>query len=55
MSFVEHVKSLVEVIEEMGNPFLEKSNDLFRIIDNVVCSFRKAKYQTVMADRLLLE
>ncbi len=27
--FAQHVKNLVEVIQEMGNPFMEKSKDLF--------------------------
>jgi FtsZ-binding cell division protein ZapB len=29
--FAQHVRSLVEVMEEMGNPFLEESKDLLRL------------------------
>ena len=28
VTFAQHVKSMVEVIEEMGNPFVEESKDL---------------------------
>ena len=43
MTFTQHVKSLVGVIEEMGNPFLEESKDLLRldtrdIVDEAVVS-----------------
>lgn len=65
MIFAHQVKSLVEVMEEMGNPFMEESNDLLRldtrdIIDPaVVSSLRQAEqigqqqYKAFMADRLL--
>ena len=29
--FAQQVKNLVQVMEEMGNPFLEESNDLLRL------------------------
>ena len=63
--FLKHVKGLVEVMEEMGNPFMEESKDLLRldsrdIIDPVVaCNIHKAKdvgqkqYDAVITDRLL--
>ncbi len=62
--FAQHVRSLVEVIEEMGNPFLEESKDLLRldtrdIIDPAVVSsvcqaeeIGQQQYQTFVADRL---
>ena len=62
--FTQQVKRLVEVIEEMGNPFLEESTDLMRldtrdIADpNVVSTVQQAEeigkkqYKTFVADRL---
>ena len=62
--FTQQVKRLVEVIEEMGNPFLEESKDLMRldtrdIADpNVVSTVQQAEeigkkqYKTFVADRL---
>ena len=56
---------IVEVMEEMGNPFMEESKDLLRldsrdIIDPVVaCSIHQAKdvgqkqYDAFITDRLL--
>ena len=43
MTFAQHVKSLVGVMEEMGNPFLEENKDLLRldtrdIVDEAVAS-----------------
>ena len=63
--FAQHFKSLVEVIEETGNPFLEESKDLLvhntrNIADTAVVSSAchaeetgKNKYQTYVNDRLL--
>ena len=31
VNFAQHVKGLVEVMEELGNPFLEESTDLLRL------------------------
>ena len=44
VTFAQHVKSMVEVIEEMGNPFVEESKDLLRldtgdIIDPAVADY----------------
>ena len=64
VTFAQHVKSLVEVIEEMGNPFLEESKDLLKldtrdIMDIAVVNsiFQAEKtgieqYQAFTADRL---
>ena len=63
--FAQHVHSLVEVLEEMGNPFLEERNDLLRldtgdIVDPVVASsvgtaekIGQQQYQSYVHDRLL--
>ena len=63
--FAEHVKNLVQVMEEMGNPFLEESKDLLRvdtrdIVDSAVASaiyqaeeIGKKQYQTFVTERLL--
>lgn len=63
--FAQQVKTLVQVIEEMGNPFLEETKDLLRldtrdIIDPAVVSstsqaekIGKQQYETFVADRLL--
>ena len=63
--FVKHVKGLIEMMEEIGNLFMEESKDLLRldsrdIIDPVVaCSIHQAKdvgqkqYDAFIADRLL--
>ena len=65
VTFAQHVKSLVEVTEEMGNPFMEESNDLLRldtrnILDPAVASSicnaeekGKEQYQNFETDRLL--
>ena len=65
VTFAQHVKSMVEVIEEMGNPFLEESKDLLRldtrdIIDpSVAASLQQAKeigqhqYEDFMTSRLI--
>lgn len=62
--FVQHVQSLVEVVEEMGNPFLEGTQDLLRLdtrdvmdpaVVSSVCSAEKKgveQYQTFVAERL---
>lgn len=62
--FVQQVQSLVEVVEEMGNPFLEGTKDLLRfdtrdIMDpavvSSVCSAEKKgveQYETFVAERL---
>jgi len=64
-TFTKNVQSLVEVIEEMGNPFLEESKDLLRIdtkdiIDPAVASsvnqaesLGNQQYKTFIAERLL--
>ena len=44
VTVAQHVKSMVEVIEEMGNPFVEVSKDLLRldtrdIIDPAVADY----------------
>ena len=63
--FAEHVKNLVQVMKEMGNPFLEESKDLLRvdtrdIVDSAVASsicqaeeIGKKQYQTFVTERLL--
>ncbi len=63
--FAQHVKNLDEVIEEMGNPFMEKSKDLLKldtrdIIDPAVVSsvcqaeeIGQQQYQRFVTDRLL--
>eukprot|EP00918_Siedleckia_nematoides_P001651 GHVU01003885.1.p1 GENE.GHVU01003885.1~~GHVU01003885.1.p1 ORF type:complete len:227 (+),score=31.22 GHVU01003885.1:512-1192(+) len=65
MKFAEHITALVEVLEEMGNPFQEQSKDLLRIhtrdiVDPTVSlSIQQAEdmgqqqYQKVVKDRLL--
>uniref|UniRef100_A0A1X7T7W9 Tesmin/TSO1-like CXC domain-containing protein n=1 Tax=Amphimedon queenslandica TaxID=400682 RepID=A0A1X7T7W9_AMPQE len=64
LRFSQHVKSLVEVIEDMENPFLEESKDLLRldtkdIMDEVVVSSichaeekGKEQYHTFVTNRL---
>ena len=64
-AFLQEVKSLVAVIEEMGNPFMEKSGDLLvldtrDILDTAVAeTLRKAEalgeenYQTFVQERLI--
>ena len=65
MTFGKQVKELVDVMEEMGNPFLEETTDHLRfdtrdIIDPTAASYvRQAetigqqRYQTIMTDRLV--
>ena len=65
MMFAQQVKSLVAVMEELGNPFLEESNDLLRldtkdIIDPLVAAslgqaeaLGKQQYQEFVKERLL--
>ena len=65
VTFAQHVKSMVEVIEEMGNPFVEESKDLLRldtrdIIDPAVADYlRQAEeigqkqYEVFMTNRLI--
>lgn len=65
VTFGNHVSKLVEVMEEMGNPFLEETTDLLRlhtrdIMDpKVVSAVRQAEeigqqqYQAFVTDRLL--
>ena len=65
VTFGHHVTRLVEVMEEMGNPFTEETTDLLRLdtrdtIDpGVVTSVRQAEgigqqqYHTFLTDRLL--
>ncbi len=65
LTFAKHVKGLVEVMEEMGNPFVEERKDLLRldsrdIIDPVIaCSIHQAKevgqeqYDAFVTGRLL--
>lgn len=65
VTFRKQVKQLTEVIEEMGNPFLEETTDLLKldsrdIVDPaIVSSVRQAKtmgqqqYQTFVTDRLV--
>lgn len=31
VTFAQHFKSMVDVVEEMGNPFLEESKDLLQL------------------------
>ena len=62
--FVQQVQSLVEVVEEMGNPFLEGTQDLLRLdtrdvmdpaVVSSVCSAEKKgveQYQIFVAERL---
>ena len=64
LRFAQQVQSLVEVIEEMGNPFLEESKDLLQlntrdIVDQAVvssiCSAEEIglqQYQNFVAERL---
>ena len=63
--FAEHVKNLVQVMEEMGNPFLEEIKDLLRvdtrdIVDSAVASaicqaeeIGKKQYQTFETARTI--
>ena len=65
VTFAQHVRGLVEVMEEMGNPFLEESKDLLQldtrdIIDPAVAaSIHQAEevgqqqYDAYITDRLL--
>ena len=64
MSFGQHVTNLVEVMEEIGNPFLEETTDLLRldtryIMDPAVSAVCHAEemgqqqYRAFMTDRLL--
>ena len=65
VTFAQHVRGLVEVMEEMGNPFLEESKDLLQldtrdIIDPAVAaSIHQAEevgqqqYEAYITDRLL--
>ena len=65
VTFTQHVRGFVEVMEEMGNPFLEESKDLLRldtrdIIDPAVAAsihqaeeVRKQQYEAYITDRLL--
>ncbi len=64
VTIAQHVKSLVEVIEEMGNPFLEDSKDLLvlntryiadtAVASSVCCAEETGKnqYQTYINERL---
>ena len=61
---VQQVQNLVEVVEEMGNPFLEGTQDLLRLdtmyvmdpaVMSAICSAEKRaveQYQTFVAERL---
>lgn len=65
VTFAQNAQSLVEVIEEMGNPFFEDSKDLLRLdtrdmIDPAVASsvsqaenLGKQQYETFISERLL--
>ena len=65
MTFGKQVKELVDVMEEMGNPFLEETTDhqgfdTRDIIDPTAASYVRQtetigqqRYQTVMTDRLV--
>ena len=65
VTFAQHVKSLVGLIEEMGNPFLEESKDLLRldtrdIVDEAVASSicqaaerGKEQFQAFVTNRLI--
>ena len=65
VTFAQHVKSMVEVIEEMGNPFEEESKDLLRldtrdIIDPAVADYLgqveeigQKQYEVFMTNRLI--
>jgi len=64
-TFANQVKNLVDIMQEMGNPFMEESKDLLRldtrdIIDeraaSVICQAEelgKEQYNTFVTDRLL--
>ena len=65
VKFVDQVKAMVNVIEEMGNPFVEESNDVLRlqtrdIMDQSVVEFighaeqlAQEQYKSFVTDRLL--
>ena len=65
VTFAQHVKCLVGVMEEMGNPFLEESKDLLRlntrdIVDEAVASSicqaterGKEQFQAFVTNRLI--
>ena len=64
MIFFNQVKALCNVIENMGNPFIDDSNDLFVLdtreladpaVINTICNFEKSgqkQYDTFVTERL---
>lgn len=67
MAFFNHVKALSNVIEEMGNPFTDESNDLLVLdtrdladpsVVNTVCNLKKIgqeQYDTFVTERLVAQ